>query len=280
MVNKIETLETFEGNTKTSKVQCNQLKNWCFTYNNYENTVIERLETIFKVICDKYCFQEETGEEGTRHLQGVISLKKPMRWTEFDLPKQIHWEKCKSLDKSIDYCSKPETRTGKTYSMGVTLKRVPKPIKDPLANKQLRDFQKDILDIIKTEPDDRAVYWFWEKNGNVGKSALFKHIIINNINSACVVNGKCADILNGILEFNKKHGDYPEIILVDIPRTCLDYVSFSAIEMIKNGLVYSGKFEGGQILMNPPHIICVANEPPDTSVMSADRWRIKEIILN
>ena len=39
-----------------------------------------------------YAFQEETGEQGTPHLQGIISLKKKMRDTEFNLPSKIHWE--------------------------------------------------------------------------------------------------------------------------------------------------------------------------------------------
>ncbi len=56
--------------------QPNQIKNWCFTFNNYSEDDILLLESKFKEICDKYIFEREIGECGTPHLQGFISLKK------------------------------------------------------------------------------------------------------------------------------------------------------------------------------------------------------------
>ena len=93
-------------NFKVSK-QFPQLKNWCFTFNNYKPEDISLLETKFQEICIRYTFGEEVGEERkTPHLQGCIELNKAQRPTEFDLPKAIHWEKTRNKWSSRDYCRK------------------------------------------------------------------------------------------------------------------------------------------------------------------------------
>ncbi len=65
----------------------------------------------------KFCFQEEKGKDGTCHLQGIIAFSNPI---SFNSVKKIHpsahWEKCKSLKNSLAYCSKADTRNGKTYT--------------------------------------------------------------------------------------------------------------------------------------------------------------------
>ena len=67
-------------------------------------------------ICYMYVFQEEKGESGTPHLQGVISLHRRMRRTEFGLSKKIHFEKVKDLTQSYNYCSDIKKRHGDIFS--------------------------------------------------------------------------------------------------------------------------------------------------------------------
>jgi len=141
-MDKIETIETVkevESNTKSQpKKQGLQLKSWFFTYNNYTLTDIETIETKFKEICETYVFQQEKGAEGTPHLQGFIKLKKKMRWTEFGLPKEIHWEKPRSDANCEEYCCKEETRDGKVFTNIVP----PEPL-DTI--KELRPWQSDLI---------------------------------------------------------------------------------------------------------------------------------------
>ena len=96
------------SNTKMSASRPQQRINWCFTYNNYEKNDIYKITERLNEISKLYVFQEEIGENGIPHLQGVVSLKKRMRCSEFKLPKEIHWEECKSLEDSIQYCQKED----------------------------------------------------------------------------------------------------------------------------------------------------------------------------
>ena len=95
---------------------------------------------------------------------------------------------------------------------------------------------------------------------------------------AIIVSGKAADAKYAIQMYIQKHGQGPEIVIMDIPRTKgVTYVSYEAIEKIKDGLFFSGKYEGGMVRYNRPHFIVFANEPPETERMSSDRWVIEEL---
>ena len=57
-------------------------------------------------------------------------------------------------------------------------------------------------------------------------------------------------------------------------------MSYDAIESIKSGIIFNSKYETGQKMINPPHIIVFSNFLPDVSKLSEDRWNIKLINEN
>lgn len=261
-----------EGNTKTSaQKRSNQLINWFFTYNNYPMEAVETLKAKFDDLCELYVFQAERGENGTDHLQGYIKLKKKMRWEEFKLDKAIHWEKVKSDIKAQNYCMKEDTRVAGPWAKGIRLKKELKLIKPD------RIYQKYILDIIQKEPDERKIYWFFEPEGNVGKSSFCKYLIAMH-NAIFIDEGKKADLMNHILTASQKQEI--DLVVLDVPRDNKNCISYKSIESIKNGMIYSSKYEGGQLLFNSPHVIIFSNYPPDESKLSKDRWEIFEIVDN
>jgi len=141
------------------KVVCNTIikdnhiksRAWCFTLNNFMES-----ETI-KLQDDKYqyLFQEEIGENGTPHLQGVIRFKEPVRFTAVKkINGRAHWEKCKNWIASLKYCSKKETATGKRYTnIEKYLSHVPDVPKDfmPKRNKELEEilFRQELEEIME-----------------------------------------------------------------------------------------------------------------------------------
>lgn len=266
-----ETEQGVVGNTKNNNPRPNQLKKWFFTFNNYQEADIQILNDKFMEICDKFIFEPEIGESGTPHLQGAIFLKKAMRWTEFGLSDKIHWEKIKNDNQAIEYCQKDykEGKTKNIYLKNITVK---KPLKLITPN---RDYQKKILDIIKEEPDERAVYWFYDPVGNVGKSQFSKYLAVKH-NALYIDEGKKCDIAFYFKQHIEK-GLEPEIVIFDIPRDNKNVVSYKSIEAIKSGMMFSNKYESGSIIFNSPHIFIFSNYLPDTEKLSLDRWRIFKI---
>lgn len=253
------------GNTNTKPLRIVPSKKWCFTLNNYTDEDLETLETQFKN--DLYIIGKEIGEQGTPHLQGYVEFNKKVRPSEHIKNKRIHWEKTKgNKEQNIEYCTKDNN-----YVTNIKFK---KPLKDPLEGKELYEYQKEILELIKTEPNDRTINWYWEDEGNVGKSALTKHILMNY--KAIMVTGKGNDIKHGIAEYILKNEEV-DIVIMDFERSLEEYVNYSAIEQIKNGCFFSGKYESNQVLFNSPHIIVFANFKPEKDKLSRDRWNIKRI---
>lgn len=259
-----------EGNTNSSpaNIQKSQRLHWHFTYNNYKDEDIDVLDGLFRHICTDWAFQEEIGEkEKTPHLQGAIRLKKPMRFTEFTPNKKIHWFPQKFTHT---YVLKTETRKpGGIQKYGGFYK----PKKELKLITPDKWWQKEILDLIKTEPDDRKVHWYWSNEGGLGKSQFAKYLVAKE-NCLFFEEGKKADIMKLIYDAPE---DRLEKIVIDVPRANGNNVSYKSVESIKNGMIYSSKYEGGYKLFNSPHLIVFANMPPQYDQLSIDRWVVKQI---
>jgi len=253
------------------KEQENQLMKWFFTWNNYPENGAEILETCFRQICKKYVFQEETGEKtGTPHLQGNILLKKRMRWSEFNLPIQMRWEKTRNEKAAFTYCAKPETRTGRTYTFGL-----PKPVK---IITELRPFQQSIVDIIEAPVCEGKIHWIYDEIGQLGKTEMVRYL--NQTKQIPFsYGGKCADIIN--LVYNVK--DY----LLENDNCCLLYnfgretkpecISYKSMEQVSDGCIANTKFECGCFTCNKPHVIVFANCEPNRAALTDSRWIIYTI---
>lgn len=100
-------------------------KHWCFTINNpildperdnnmfWDNTPGSDSAEWFGTECDYLVAQEEVGENGTRHLQGYLVLKKKhdMFWLKSHASWKAHWEVARGTpQQNRDYCTKEETR--------------------------------------------------------------------------------------------------------------------------------------------------------------------------
>lgn len=257
--------------------QISPSKRWIFVWNNYSAPAdIQVLLNCFQQKGSQWAFQQETGANGTPHLQGAVIFHSKCRPLSLCLPPQIHWEKMKAKDpmEAFRYSSKEDTRTGSVWTHGI---RLPKKISS-ISLDQLRPWQIEIYNKIKEEPDSRTIHWYWEPAGNVGKTAFTKFLCVNHPEEALVVSGKSTDVFYGIVKFREVHGDYPRIIVYDIPRSVdQQYVCFQALEKVKDGIFFSGKYEGCMVVMNCPHLVVFSNESPDYAKLSQDRWNVQLI---
>lgn len=291
-------------------------RHWSFVYNNYEEVDIQVIINYFETLNAEYLFQKEKGESGTPHLQGHVSFRDKRRWTQTKKQLKDagvkkpnwHWEICRSIDHNLKYCSDEDKRDGGEEAIftnipqdeieaavdrvntgstrGATNQRKRKNASNSTATKftaeelripplhMLRKWQREVVDLVSGEPDDRSVHFFVDADGGTGKSLLSKFLVFHH--GAIVVGGKTNDIAFHVKQ-TIDQGKPLKCVIVDIPRVASSFINYQGIEMCKNGLLFSGKYESGQILFPPPHLIVFTNQWPDETKLSADRYHIHEI---
>ncbi len=233
----------------------------------------------------QYIFGQEEGESGTPHLQGCVRFDTKQRFTAVAklFPDQgVHWEKMKrSWKLNVKYCSKEMAGDWNRLHGNIPEASRYKPREKRVMEAEYKDvvwrgWQKDVIDICNGPVDPRKIHWFWEPEGNSGKSYLCKWLYMNY---RCIVGGgKKDNVFHQVAQaFEMDEGGDPQLILLDIPRSAQKWVSYGALEDLKNGFINSGKYDGGQFAWMKPHVICFANEEPDYCEMSMDRWSVKRL---
>lgn len=146
-----------------------------------------------------FVFQEEIGESGTHHYQGVVSFENPRSFKAIvktftdDSGKPLaHWEKCRNLTASIRYCTKLDTRRAGTepvcYGVGYENKQ-PVPSKaEPIA----RPFWFDLLSTSAKQWYDDPRLW----------DDVMYHVKMNGFEEGKIVKWRkheFADLVNDIV---------------------------------------------------------------------------------
>ncbi len=246
-------------------------RHWFLTWNNPPE---DGKDILLSLRADKYVFQLERASTGTLHWQGVFSFVHAKKWSHLNnrlRPRGV-WTVCRNVAAARQYCSKVDSRVNdKTFTKGY---RVLRSVVDPLKGKELYAYQKLVLDMVSDEPDDRKIYWYWSWKGNIGKSSLCKHLCMKH--NGILVGGKHKDAYFAIAELLKAEKPV-DLVIFDLPRSMKSMVSFTAIEGIKNGCFFNSKYESRMCLFNPPHILLFANSAPDLSMLSDDRWVVKNL---
>jgi len=130
-------------------------------------------------------------------------------------------------------------------------------------------WQHELLKDLEKKPDQRKVIWIVDDKGNRGKTWLAKHLLAN-MSACCFANCKTADVAHA---YNGER-----IAVFDYSRSNEDRINYGIIEQIKNGLIFSPKYDSRTKVHAIPHVVCLSNFAPDRSMMSADRWDIR--VLN
>lgn len=264
----MEHLEQAVGNTKTTACKS---RRFCFTLNNPSK---EETEYIIKTLEQKsigFIIGQEVGDLGTPHLQGYMEFKNPVSFQSLKkMNNRLHLEKTLgNKQQNIEYCSKQH----------VLISTFPLPLKITLLNKYentiWKEWQQKIINIIESNPNDRTIYWVFDPIGNTGKSYLCKYLYLKY--DCIIADGKKDNVFNQIKIWMDNHPEIsPKLSIIDIPRHNIEYINYGTLEQIKNGLIYSGKYEGGICIFESPHVFVFANELPDFKKFSKDRLHIIE----
>lgn len=129
-----------------------------------------------------------------------------------------------------------------------------------------REWQQKLLDEVQKPANDRKIIWYHDEAGNSGKTWLSKLLFVEH-GAAYFTNSKTADITYAY------QGE--PIVIFDFSRSNEDMINYGAIETVKNGIMFSGKFEARTKLFKSPHVIVMANFAPNRAMLSADRWDVR-----
>lgn len=269
------------GNTKPNPPS--RSRGWTITINNPTIKIADLATTFDKLKC-LYIFGNEIAPiTNTPHIQGYIYHSNKISFKELkSIMPTAHLEAAKgSPYHNRNYCSKEgdfvtnideeDTKPSFNEFKKETEKNL---LNKYYANVQWKPWQQEILDMLKTQPDARTVHWYWEPKGNTGKSFLAKYIYLTM--DAIVASGKKSDIYNQVLTYFQSFKT-PTVIITDIARSEYNEHIYTVLENLKNGFIYSGKYEGGVCAFDYPHVVVFANHPPNTLEISSDKWHIVQI---
>lgn len=288
-----------------------QAKNWCFTLNNYTDEDVARIQGLGSQV-DYLIAGREVGENGTPHLQGFVSFctRKRLAQAKATLGSNPHLEVCRNIDASIEYCKKDGntfevgTRTGGTGSRTdldafkedvkqgnldlASIRELHSEVyakyprfcleyindylpKKVVATHEFRPWQQALKEKLEGPPDDRTVTFIVDVTGNSGKTwfAHFYHQTHDNVQ--VLLPGKKADMTYA-LDCTAK------VLFMDAPRSKQgEFLQYDFLEEVKNGYIFSGKYESRIKTLGKVHVVVMMNELPDLMKLSADRYDLVEI---
>lgn len=260
----------------------------------------------------EYAYQLEKGESGTPHYQGYCVFPKSQRLSALvKLIPGAHWENRKGTHaEALKYVTKEDTRLEPpvvTFSekapgartdlslarelitkkrkwgevvadeaLDEVLAKYPRWVKEIynhipvplLEGVELRPWQALLVARLEKEPDPRQILWFYDPLGNRGKSWMARYLAINH-GAAVFSSGKSADIAHAL--------DNPSIVVWDLSRSQEEHVNYGVMEDVKNGVIFSPKYESGTKIFKPPHVVVFANFLCPVGKFSEDRIRTKEL---
>lgn len=241
--------------------------------------------TWLKSNCKKACFQLEQGDTGYRHWQGRFSLmkkrnKSPLMnlFTSLDMKVPNYLEQTTTQNqKECFYVMKADTRINGPFKFGesneekMKEKYIPKQYRDI----ELRPWQKQVIDSM-SDFNNRTINYIYDNKGNLGKSTVasiaalkYGGIKLPPLNDFKEIMALLCNIC-----FDRNIRD-PKIILLDLPRAMRKehlFSMYSAIESIKDGMLYDTRYHYKEWWIDSPQIWVFSNKLPDLDYLSIDRW--------
>lgn len=289
-------------------------KNWCFTLNNYTDADIARLaalgvggDPVAYVI-----FGKEIGQSGTPHLQGFVQFENRLRINGVKeyVGDRAHVEAARDIQASIAYCKKEGffTEVGElaggrgsrndldgfkeSVRQGVTDFRLLREehskvwarfprfcqeyvrdhiVRDKAEEHEYRPWQRCLLQMLEAPPGDRHIIFVVDALGNQGKTWFTKRYQDEHKDAQIILPGKVVDMAYALREDVR-------VVFMDCPRSKQgEFIQYDFLEHIKNGMVFSSKYESYMKRLKKVHVVVFMNEPPDMTKLSRDRYIILTI---
>lgn len=158
-------------------------------------------------------------------------------------------------------------------AMAAQTERVMQQRKRQFSEAELRPWQEQLKNKLEEDPDDRKIMWYWENNGNVGKTWMAKYLQAQY--GATVLDcSKKADLAYML------RGHAGNCVVFNVVRSMDEQFMghvYGLAEAIKDDLVMSTKYECTAVPLGKQHVVVFANQEPDYQKWSEDRYCVTEI---
>ena len=215
--------------------------------------------------CKKWVIGKEKGKNGYEHWQVRLETSNDsfFEWMQDHIP-TAHIEKS---DNGVDECEY-ETKEGQFIRYS---DRTPVLIQRYGA---FRPNQKRALQALQATNDRQVVVWY-DETGNVGKSwftgALWER-------GMAYVTPPTIDTVKGLIQWVAScymDGGFRPYVIIDVPRSWKwSEQLYSAIESIKDGLIYDTRYHSRMINIRGVKVLVMTNTMPKLDKLSQDRWCI------
>ncbi|MEO5351328.1 MAG: hypothetical protein H7836_17050 [Magnetococcus sp. YQC-3] len=247
---------------------------WVFTLNNHTSQEIDEILIFMKEEAKKYTFQEEMGDSGTPHLQGCLWLKKKLYLKDLKgmMNARAHYEGMKGTDEQArNYCRDEAKRHGDIWESGWIDKK--NEYFSKIMELSLFPWQDTMNELLHSLPSDRKIFWVQSAAGT-GKTNYCKYKILKD-KWLYMKKAKYADIMNYVF---KTDTETAPGIFIDLTMENEAHISYSALEAIKDGMIFNSKYDTGFKMIAPLHLVVFSNTLPDTAKLGADRWQVYKIV--
>jgi len=286
-----------------------QSKRWVFTLNNFAEQDVEHLRELGSR-CQYLVFGRETGANGTPHLQGFVIFftNHRLNAAKAAISARAHLEVARGTShQAAEYCKKENafeefgqvpnqqgrrndfhelkewvlaqsTKPSKAAvaeqfpSLFIKYGRImewidlvfPSPV---LVDGELNPRQAELLELLQGPADDRKIIFVVDPLGGTGKSWFIRYCLSKFPEQSQRLSiGKRDDLAYAVDEFKSW-------FLFDVPRTQSEFLQYSVLEQLKDGLIFSPKYlSRSKMLVHKAHVVVFTNEEPDYNKLSADRY--------
>ena len=125
-------------------------------------------------------------------------------------------------------------------------------------------WQTQLYDLLTaTHPHARHIYWYVDFEGGAGKST-FCNMFMARHRAVCFFGGRLNDISYA---YNRE-----PVVFFDLARSsgANEYL-YGFMEQLKNGRIFSSKYQSGFKYFKRPHVVVFSNEEPPANAFSRDR---------
>nr|WCR62252.1 MAG: replication associated protein [ssDNA virus sp.] len=294
-----------------------QNQNWCFTLNNYTDEQVLHLSLLAEDPRVAYLVigREVAPTTGTPHIQGFVRFNSRLRLSSVRaLLPVCHCTSARgTAEQNRTYCIKdgdfdewgtcPVDQQGRRSDFERyvewlrtlesepserelidqwpslygryrgALRRMAGEIcpRPTLRDGELREWQTALLAELDGPANDRTVRFVVDNDGGHGKS-WFCGYAFSKLDGVQILGPGKRDDLAHAVDVRTR------IFLFNIPRGNAEYLNYGLLEMIKDRMVLSPKYESQmKILQHTPHVVVFMNEQPDMTKMTADRYDITQL---